>query len=102
MGLERYLFPTLHSKVPTGDSAWTTSHCAALCAVFSGFCVYPQCPGVDCSAIVQATSWLGMGMIIVGELIRKAGMLTAQRNFTHDVQIYRRNDHVLVTGGIYR
>ena len=43
-----------------------------------------------------------MCMIIVGEVIRKTGMLTARSNFTHDVQIYKRDDHVLVTGGIYR
>ena len=43
-----------------------------------------------------------MAMIILGEMIRKAGMLTARRNFTHDVQIYRRDGHVLITSGIYR
>ena len=43
-----------------------------------------------------------MAMIIIGETIRKTGMLTAQRNFTHDVQIYKREGHVLVTSGIYR
>ena len=47
-------------------------------------------------------SWMGMALIIIGETIRKTGMLTAQRNFTHDVQIYKREGHVLVTSGIYR
>ncbi len=51
---------------------------------------------------MQTTSRLGMAMIILGEMIRKAGMLTARRNFTHDVQIYRRDGHVLITSGIYR
>ena len=52
--------------------------------------------------VVQVFSWIGMVMIIIGETIRKTGMLTAQRNFTHDVQIYKRDGHVLVTSGIYR
>ena len=53
-------------------------------------------------ATAQALSQFGMGMIILGEMIRKAGMLTARSNFTHDVQIYKRDGHVLVTSGIYR
>eukprot|EP01018_Ginkgo_biloba_P007348 Gb_37860 [translate_table: standard] len=45
---------------------------------------------------------IGLAMVVTGELVRKAGILTARRSFTHDVKKYHRNDHELVTHGIYR
>jgi protein-S-isoprenylcysteine O-methyltransferase len=39
--------------------------------------------------------------VIAGEFLRKLAMWTAQHNFTHIVQDRRRDEHVLVTHGIY-
>ncbi|KAH9303683.1 hypothetical protein KI387_008087, partial [Taxus chinensis] len=44
---------------------------------------------------------LGLIMVVIGELIRKSGILTARRSFTHDIKRYLRDDHELVTYGIY-
>lgn len=44
----------------------------------------------------------GLWLACVGEVLRKAGMLTAQRNFTHKIQFHRRHGHTLVKHGIYR
>lgn len=44
----------------------------------------------------------GVAVAAAGEAVRKAGVLTARRNFTHRVQFQRREGHVLVTHGIYR
>jgi protein-S-isoprenylcysteine O-methyltransferase len=44
---------------------------------------------------------VGLIMCIVGDTIRKTAILTAQRNFTHQVQYVRRPNHVLVTNGLY-
>lgn len=49
--------------------------------------------------------WLsnvGLAMVVTGELVRKTGILTARLSFTHDVKVYLRDDHELVTYGIYR
>jgi protein-S-isoprenylcysteine O-methyltransferase len=40
-------------------------------------------------------------MVIGGELLRKLAMFTAGTNFNHYVQYIRKDDHILVTGGIY-
>ncbi len=44
----------------------------------------------------------GLALVIVGETIRKAAILTAGHNFTHLVQLTRRSQHTLVTHGVYR
>ena len=46
-------------------------------------------------------SLLGFILIVVGEGLRKAAMITARSNFTHIVQYVHRSNHVLVTHGVY-
>ncbi|XP_064611695.1 protein-S-isoprenylcysteine O-methyltransferase-like [Liolophura sinensis] len=46
-------------------------------------------------------SLVGLALVIGGELMRKAGMLTAKTNFNHYVQRYKKDGHELVTRGVY-
>ncbi|XP_038629639.1 protein-S-isoprenylcysteine O-methyltransferase isoform X1 [Scyliorhinus canicula] len=46
-------------------------------------------------------SFFGLLMVLVGELLRKAAMLTAGSNFNHIVQNEKAETHRLVTTGIY-
>ncbi|XP_018319589.1 protein-S-isoprenylcysteine O-methyltransferase isoform X2 [Agrilus planipennis] len=46
-------------------------------------------------------SLLGLTMCILGDLFRKAAMLTAKSNFNHLVVCEKSEDHVLVTHGVY-
>ena len=43
----------------------------------------------------------GLCLVIMGEVIRKASMITASTNFNHYVQYRKQQDHQLVTHGIY-
>ncbi|KAJ0965625.1 hypothetical protein J5N97_026763 [Dioscorea zingiberensis] len=45
---------------------------------------------------------VGLVMVLVGEVIRKAGVITAGRAFTHTIRIYHEDQHELITHGIYR
>lgn len=45
---------------------------------------------------------LGMMMIIVGQTIRSLAMVHCADNFSHEVATRKRDDHKLVTDGIYR
>ncbi|XP_010914196.1 probable protein-S-isoprenylcysteine O-methyltransferase [Elaeis guineensis] len=45
---------------------------------------------------------IGLVMVIIGEIIRKAAILTARRAFTHTIRVYHENHHQLITHGIYR
>src|SRR4051812_34427910 len=44
----------------------------------------------------------GMWLIFVGELLRKAAIITAGQSFSHQLQTEKRRHHRLVTRGIYR
>ncbi|KAL2650613.1 hypothetical protein R1flu_018741 [Riccia fluitans] len=56
-------------------------------------------PNCKTQSIVTNT---GLGLVIVGELIRKLAILTAKQNFTHEITEDYSEDHHLVTHGIYR
>ncbi|ERN07365.1 hypothetical protein AMTR_s00019p00236540 [Amborella trichopoda] len=44
---------------------------------------------------------IGLAMIVVGEIIRKCGILTARQAFTHNIRVYHEDQHELVSHGIY-
>lgn len=44
----------------------------------------------------------GLGMIVVGEIIRKTSIITAGRSFTHLIKTNHEEHHRLVTHGVYR
>ena len=46
-------------------------------------------------------SFIGMVLVIGGEILRKVSMLTAKSNFTHVVQVEKKENHSLVTTGVY-
>jgi len=46
-------------------------------------------------------SYLGLGICLLGEFIRKLAMLHAGRNFNHMVQSSKSDEHQLVTSGIF-
>ncbi|KAL0479231.1 protein-S-isoprenylcysteine O-methyltransferase [Acrasis kona] len=50
----------------------------------------------------QLFHYMGIILVIVGELIRKVGMITAKASFTHQIQYEKRQQHKLVTDGIYK
>lgn len=46
-------------------------------------------------------SFLGLCLVVFGELLRKIAMVTAKTNFTHLIQYKKRDQHILVTWGVY-
>lgn len=49
--------------------------------------------------------WLsaaGLAACVCGETLRKIAMLTAKESFTHAIKFRRRENHVLITHGVYR
>lgn len=45
---------------------------------------------------------LGLVLVVIGQIIRTLAMAQAGSNFNHIVQVHQREDHELVTSGIYR
>ncbi|GJJ72477.1 protein-S-isoprenylcysteine O-methyltransferase [Entomortierella parvispora] len=53
---------------------------------------------------LKSWSWInkiGLVMVIVGQIARTLAMFSAKSNFSHHVEYYKEEHHVLVTGGIY-
>lgn len=46
-------------------------------------------------------SSVGLVLVVSGELMRKAAMVTAGSNFTHEVAHRKRHNHELITTGVY-
>lgn len=46
-------------------------------------------------------SYVGIGICIVGEILRKMAMIHAGKSFNHIVQSTRSEDHILVTSGVF-
>lgn len=46
-------------------------------------------------------NFIGLLLVVFGELMRKGAMITAKSNFNHIVQADRKRDHILVTHGLY-
>ncbi|EEC77934.1 hypothetical protein OsI_17275 [Oryza sativa Indica Group] len=47
-------------------------------------------------------SYVGLVMVIIGEVIRKLAVVTAGRSFTHVIRIHYEDQHKLITHGVYR
>lgn len=47
-------------------------------------------------------SWLGLTMVLGGQIIRTVAMWTCDKNFSHQIMVERTEGHQLVTHGIYR
>lgn len=54
------------------------------------------------SAGASAARGAGLALLLCGEALRKAAMVTAGRSFTHAVAVKKRDVHDLVTRGVYR
>jgi len=58
-------------------------------------------PGLKASPLAPALQRLGLAMILAGEGVRKAALLTAGRSFSHSIAVRRKAGHRLVTWGVY-
>ncbi|KAG7264348.1 hypothetical protein CRUP_020873 [Coryphaenoides rupestris] len=63
--------------------------------------INPRSLSLDSFLLNHSVDLLGLAMVLCGECLRKAAMLTAGSNFNHIVQNEKAQSHVLVTGGVY-
>ncbi|XP_059665779.1 protein-S-isoprenylcysteine O-methyltransferase A-like [Cornus florida] len=72
---------------------------AMICSLLEYFLEIYFFPGL------KAYWWIsnfGLGMVVIGEIIRKIAIITAGRSFTHRIKIYHEEHHKLVTHGVYK
>ncbi|KAE8212920.1 hypothetical protein CF327_g3503 [Tilletia walkeri] len=54
-----------------------------------------------CAKVPTALTILGLGLMLVGQAARSLAMVHAGNSFSHQVAAYKREDHILVTTGVY-
>ena len=50
---------------------------------------------------MEGVSYIGLSLVVLGEVIRKSAIITAAKNFTHDIKLEYHESHELVIHGIY-
>lgn len=58
-------------------------------------------PKLKTSTVGHLLSFVGLLFVLVGQTCRTGAMVTAQSNFTHEIQGEKTKTHKLVTGGLY-
>ncbi|KAK3260814.1 hypothetical protein CYMTET_30249, partial [Cymbomonas tetramitiformis] len=71
----------------------------AVCEYFIELFLFPS---IKSHEALRFISGVGLGGVIIGEFLRKTGMITAGRSFTHCIRTSKKPEHQLVTWGIYR
>jgi protein-S-isoprenylcysteine O-methyltransferase len=101
--LSEYILTALYNASRLSIDSFLINHSAQYvialaCSVLEYWVEYYAISWIKEYAII---SFFGLLVVIAGEGLRKAAMITARSNFTHTVQYYRRPNHVLVTHGVY-
>eukprot|EP00891_Asterochloris_glomerata_P002489 jgi/Astpho2/2489/Aster-04210 len=87
--LSEFLLTCLFNRTELSRQSWLVSR--------------PYCLAMGLAVLEYlVVSRIGVGMVVLGEVIRKAAMVTAGHSFTHMLKFEKRQEHVLVTDGIYR
>lgn len=95
-----------------GSEAWLVRYYTPeMFGYWSFLLSLPYLAAMACSALeftylrwsgwVEWTFWIGLTMCTIGEAIRKLAWVTARKSFSHQIQKKRRENHTLVTTGVY-
>nr|CAG4652128.1 EOG090X0CFU [Triops cancriformis] len=87
LGLDSFLLD--HSP------AYKAAAVASWLEFFMEIYLFPELKSLNC------VTWVGLGLCLVGELLRKGAMLTAGFHFDHLIRYEKEEGHQLITHGIY-
>jgi len=94
---------TVNAKVSSflvfsNGAAYNVAHAAATSEILLSSYVFP---GWQAKLSNPFTISLGLFLVVVGQTVRSVAMAQAGRSFNHIPQRKKREDHVLVTSGVY-
>ncbi|KAJ9506450.1 hypothetical protein QJQ45_019434 [Haematococcus lacustris] len=100
---ERYFVPSIKQHVGGTSHA---GHQNEVSGLGMGTYFNPACLMIwlllHAAAAQVWVSWLGLCLLVFGEILRKCAMVTAGVAFTHRLKLSHRSEHKLVTHGVYR
>ncbi|CAG8545579.1 6047_t:CDS:10, partial [Acaulospora colombiana] len=74
---------------------YKTAHAASMCEFLIELYFFPSLKN---SRFIY---YLGIVILVIGQVARSLAMWHAKHNFTHQIAVYKREEHVLVKTGIY-
>lgn len=94
---------TVNAKVSSyllfsNGAAYNIAHASAMAEIIISSVFFPQWQTKLCNKYTIAA---GLFLVILGQAVRSTAMAQAGRSFNHIPQRRKREDHVLVTSGIY-
>ena len=100
--VSEYAIAAVYNRSTLSSSSWLLSK--QYCIAMSAACVecaleYVLVPSLKGHGVVCA---VGLAMVVTGDGLRKLAEITARHNFTHQIMLRKRPEHVLVQHGVYR
>lgn len=94
---------TVNAKVSSyllfsNGAAYNVAHAAAMLEIIVSSLLLPDWQAKFCNPL---TVTVGAVLVVLGQIVRSVAMAKAGKSFNHIPQKRKRDDHVLVTGGIY-
>ena len=101
--LSEFVFTALFNQKEVSTDSFLINHSLeyGLAALASWLEFFIELFFVPSMKLSLYTRFVGLFLVLFGELFRKLAMYTAGTNFNHYVQEKRKQDHVLVKSGIY-
>eukprot|EP00762_Andalucia_godoyi_P000941 ANDGO_03834.mRNA.1 putative protein-S-isoprenylcysteine O-methyltransferase len=99
-----YFLQWMFNRELINKDAWlfSTSYCYAIAASYTEYLIESTMFPNWKSTILSGLFVVGLFFAIIGFGIRVVAIVTAGKAFTHEIQVERRKEHKLVTGGVYR
>lgn len=101
--LSEFVFTALYNHKALSTDSFLLNHSfeykmaavASWCEFLIEVTLFPQLK------LISFFHYIGLALVIFGEVFRKLAMYTAGTSFNHIVQEKKANDHILVTKGVY-
>ncbi|KAF7594515.1 hypothetical protein BBP40_008962 [Aspergillus hancockii] len=84
--------------------AYNVAHISAALECLLAQLIWPDAGYLNWGVLVSGIKIqvvLGLALMVVGQIVRTLAMAQAGSNFNHTVQVERKEDHILVTHGVY-
>ncbi|KAL1305951.1 hypothetical protein AAFC00_004090 [Neodothiora populina] len=82
----------------SNGAAYNVAHASAMVEIAVSSLLFPRWQALGSSSLTLA---VGAAMVVVGQVVRSVAMAEAGKSFNHIPQRKKRDDHVLVTSGVY-
>ncbi|CAG8438545.1 16247_t:CDS:2 [Acaulospora morrowiae] len=86
---------SLDSFLLNNGQPYKTAHAVSMCEFLIELYLFPSMKNTNFAR------YLGLVILIIGQIARSLAMWHAKHNFSHQIAVHKREEHVLVKTGVY-